>query len=206
MKIDRVNRSTCTSATSSITNPTWFDLGSNTGRCGRKPVTSRPGYGTANSLTPKLASVSYKSLTLFFNAWQMTLIFRLPYRTDLVKSRSKLLYDWRFTANYLILASSHLILTTKVSFFNWTLAVNCPYVTNLPDENIGLSLMNMLGLSSSVHFARIARYWRFFLLHYTEVLCQHKLCKAGHVYPIIWRCIVSGTCSLINRLAFVAVL
>jgi hypothetical protein len=39
------------------------------------------------------------------------------------KSKSKLLYDWRFTANQFILASSLLILTTRYSFLNWTLAV-----------------------------------------------------------------------------------
>jgi hypothetical protein len=31
---------------------------------------------------------------------------------------------------------------------------------------MGLSLMNMLGFSSSVHFAHKTRYWKFFLLHY----------------------------------------
>jgi hypothetical protein len=35
---------------------------------------------------------------------------------------------------------------------------------------MGLSLMNILGLSSSVHFANKACYWKFFLLHYTQVL------------------------------------
>jgi hypothetical protein len=33
---------------------------------------------------------------------------------------------------------------------------------------MGLSLMNMLGLSSSVHFAHLACYWNFFLLRYTH--------------------------------------
>jgi hypothetical protein len=46
---------------------------------------------------------------------------------------------------------------------------------------MGLSLMNMLGLSS-VHFAHIACYWKFFLLHYTQVLCQYRLCKACNAY------------------------
>jgi hypothetical protein len=47
---------------------------------------------------------------------------------------------------------------------------------------MGLSLVNMLGLSSSVHFAHIACYWKFFLLHYTQVPCQSRLCKADHAY------------------------
>jgi hypothetical protein len=42
--------------------------------------------------------------------------------------------------------------------------------------------MNMLGLSSSVRIAHIACYWKFFLLHCVQVLCQYRLCSAGHVY------------------------
>jgi hypothetical protein len=47
---------------------------------------------------------------------------------------------------------------------------------------MGLSLMNMLGLSPNVRIAHIACYWKFFLLHYTQVLCQYRLCKADHAY------------------------
>jgi hypothetical protein len=54
-----------------------------------------------------------------------------------------------------------------------------PYVI-LSDEKMGLSLMNMLSLSSIVRFAHIACYWKFFLLHYTQVLCQSRLCRAHH--------------------------
>jgi hypothetical protein len=39
------------------------------------------------------------------------------------KSESKLLYDWRFTANQFVLASSPLRLTTSDFFFNWTFVV-----------------------------------------------------------------------------------
>jgi hypothetical protein len=42
--------------------------------------------------------------------------------------------------------------------------------------------MNMVGLSSSVRIAHIACYWKVFLLHYTQVLCQYRLCKADHTY------------------------
>jgi hypothetical protein len=45
-----------------------------------------------------------------------------------------------------------------------------------------LSLMNTLGLLLSVCIAHIACYWIFFLLHYIQVLCQSKLCKADHAY------------------------
>jgi hypothetical protein len=46
---------------------------------------------------------------------------------------------------------------------------------------MGTSLMNMLGLSSSVRIAHIACYWKFFLLHYTQVLCQSRLYR-DHAY------------------------
>jgi hypothetical protein len=42
--------------------------------------------------------------------------------------------------------------------------------------------MNMLDFSSCVHFAYIACYWKIILLHYTQVLCQHRLCRADHVH------------------------
>jgi hypothetical protein len=47
---------------------------------------------------------------------------------------------------------------------------------------MGLSLMNTLGSSSSVRIAHVACYWKFFLLHYTQVLCQYRLCRADHAY------------------------
>jgi hypothetical protein len=47
---------------------------------------------------------------------------------------------------------------------------------------MGLSVMNVLGLSSSVHFTHIACYWKFFLLHYIQVLCQYRLYRADHAY------------------------
>jgi hypothetical protein len=57
-----------------------------------------------------------------------------------------------------------------------------PYVTSSLNEKIGLSLMNMLGLSSNVRIAHRACYWKFFLLHYVKVLCQSRLYKADHAY------------------------
>jgi hypothetical protein len=50
----------------------------------------------------------------------------------------------------------------------------------LSDENMGLSLMNMHGLSSSVRIAHITCYWIF--LHYTQVLCQYRLYRADHAW------------------------
>jgi hypothetical protein len=44
--------------------------------------------------------------------------------------------------------------------------------------------MNTLCLSSSVHlhFPHIACCWKFFLLDYTEVLCQYRRYRADHAY------------------------
>jgi hypothetical protein len=50
----------------------------------------------------------------------------------------------------------------------------------LPDEKMGVSLMNMLSLSSSVRIAHIACYWKFFLLHYIQVPFKYRLCKVDH--------------------------
>jgi hypothetical protein len=71
-------------------------------------------------------------------------------------------------------------------FFNWTLAV-IALRNILSDEKMGLSLMNMLGLFSSVRIAHIACYWKFFLVHYIQVLCQSRLCIADHAYLSILR-------------------
>jgi hypothetical protein len=46
---------------------------------------------------------------------------------------------------------------------------------------MGLSPMNTPALSSSVRIAHIACYWIFFHLHYIQILCQSRLCKADHI-------------------------
>jgi hypothetical protein len=55
--------------------------------------------------------------------------------TSYAESESKLLYDWRFTANQFFLVPSPLRLTTRL-FYDWTLS----------DEKMGLSPMNRLRL------------------------------------------------------------
>jgi hypothetical protein len=95
-------------------------------------------------------------------------------------SKSKLLYDWQFTANQFLLASSPLSLTTR-DFF--PLIEPLRSLCNiLSDEKMGLSPMNMLGLPSSVRIAHVACYCKFLLLHYTQVFCQYRLYKADHAY------------------------
>jgi hypothetical protein len=72
------------------------------------------------------------------------------------KSESKLLYDWQFTASQFFLASSPLRLMTRDFLFQLNPCSNSLYVNILSDEKMGLSLTNMLGLSSSVRIALIA--------------------------------------------------
>jgi hypothetical protein len=66
-------------------------------------------------------------------------------------------------------------------FFNWTPA-SIDFKNILFVEKMGLSLMNIPGLSSRVPFTHIARYWKLFLLHYTQVLCQYRPYRADHAY------------------------
>jgi hypothetical protein len=97
------------------------------------------------------------------------------------RSKSKLLYDWQFTANQFVSASSPLRLTTR-DFCPQPSPCGKSLCNIISDEKMGLSLMNMTGLSPSVPIALIAFYWKFSLLHYIQVLCQYMLCKAVHVY------------------------
>jgi hypothetical protein len=60
----------------------------------------------------------------------------------------ELLYEWRFTANQFVLATSPLRLTT-IFFFNWTLAVS-PYVTSSLTRGWVCRLQLLLGLASVV--------------------------------------------------------
>jgi hypothetical protein len=74
----------------------------------------------------------------------------LPYRTHL-KSKSELLYDWRFTAKQFVLASSPLRNTNTYIFFSTEPLRSWSLCNTLSDEKIDLPLMNMLGLSSRLN-------------------------------------------------------
>jgi hypothetical protein len=71
------------------------------------------------------------------------------------------------------------------SFFFTTEPLQSQSLRNIfSDEKMGLSLINMLHLLSSAYsyITHIARYWKFFLLRYLQILCQSRLCKADHAY------------------------
>jgi hypothetical protein len=57
----------CPSAALSNRNPTWFDLGSNPGRCGGKPETNRLSCGTALDHIPNLNFFRMTDWRSFFN-------------------------------------------------------------------------------------------------------------------------------------------
>jgi hypothetical protein len=106
-----------------------------------------------------LTGLQLSSILIFFYCdLRMNHEWILLYDWMRSESESKLFYDWRLTADQFILVSSPLKITTT-DFFNWTLSGNSPYVTSLSDEKMGLSLMNMVGLTSSVNFVYMACYW-----------------------------------------------
>jgi hypothetical protein len=84
-------------------------------------------YQLLAAITPRLAANSHRSPGLLF--------------TETSKSKSELLYDWRFTANKFVFVSSPLKMTTTDLYFFFQLNI-------LSDEKMDLSLM--LGLSSSL--------------------------------------------------------
>jgi hypothetical protein len=98
--------------------------------------------------------------------------------------KSMWLYDWLFTTNQFVLAPRPLRLTTsdppppRPS----ELLQSYSLCNILSDEKMGLSITIIRGILSSVRIAHTACYWKFYLLHCIEVLCQSRLCKAYHAY------------------------
>jgi hypothetical protein len=70
----------------------------------------------------------------------------IPSRSE---SESELLYDWRFTTNQFVLATSPVRLTTN-TFFNWTLVV-IVLCNILPDKRMGLSFTIAAGSRQRSH-------------------------------------------------------
>jgi hypothetical protein len=98
----------------------------------------------------------------------------------------KLVYDWRPTANQLVLASSPSWLTTRDLFLQMNPCDYSPYVTSsLTTGWVCLLWIGFASLLLSVRIAHIADYWKFLLVHYVQVLCQSKLCKADHAVLLI---------------------
>jgi hypothetical protein len=115
-------------------------------------------------------------------------------------SESELLYDWRFTANQFVLATSPLRITTR----NVLQVDHCghsPYVNILSDERMDLSLMNRFGLC---HVYVSQRVYMLQYIHCSSVeqfsptyeICEMRYavipnCKKFHIYcadiKIMWK-------------------
>jgi hypothetical protein len=108
---------------------------------------------------------------------------------------SKLLYDGRFTANQVALAPTPRDSRAEI-FFSTEPLRSLSLCNILSEVRMGLSLINMLGLSSSVCTAHIACYLKVFLMQYTQVLCQWY----GHsdhaniirIYPIVYHRLIGS--------------
>jgi hypothetical protein len=97
------------------------------------------------------------------------------------KSKSELLYDWRFTANQFVLASSPLRPTAR-HFFQLNSCANSPYVTSSLTIRWVCLLWICLAFRQ-VYISHIKHVIEnFFLLHYTQVLCQYRVYRANHAY------------------------
>jgi hypothetical protein len=96
--------------------------------------------------------------------------FRRLLRLARATEKAKLLYNWRFTANQFVLATSTLIPMIR-NIFQLNRCGNSPYVSNiLSNERMGLSLMNRLRLCE------------VYVSHKEHVLCQYRLCRADLAY------------------------
>jgi hypothetical protein len=94
------------------------------------------------------------------------------------KSKSKLLYNWWFTAIQLVLAPSPLRLMTRDIF-----AIELLWSKSCLTRGwVCLSWICLALCQVSVLHIRIACYWKFLLLRYVQVLSQSRLCKADHAY------------------------
>jgi hypothetical protein len=124
------------------------------------------------------------SRTFFFTAELPTLISLSWFLNTLskVKAKSKLLYDWRFLPPISCLGVKPLETHNWRLFFQLKACGHSPYVTSSLTRRwfrllwIGLTFRQVC-VSHIYHVN-----WNFFLLHYTQVLCQFRLCKAEHTY------------------------
>jgi hypothetical protein len=91
-------------------------------------VTAGPGFDDWVYLHFLTITINYYSSQSILPAKASTLLLVLqhhlhPYDWLTPASESESLYDWRYTANQVLLAPSPLRLTARISFLNWTPAV-----------------------------------------------------------------------------------
>jgi hypothetical protein len=142
----------------------------------------RPGSEPTTSLIqakPAVAASPCSLLRVILKHWIVSSDSVCRSEAGGLSENSELLYGRRFTANQFVLAQSPFRTKTK-EFFQLNPYGISPYVTSSLTR--WACLYSMLGLSSSVCIAEIACYWKFFLLHYIQVLCQYRFFRANHAY------------------------
>jgi hypothetical protein len=95
----KYSEKTCPSFTLPITNPTWLDVGSNTGRRGGKPATNRLSYGTAWHLPLNLLLITINLQQLTIDDYLRLVPFWLDYDylllcCDWLGSDLRITYEW----------------------------------------------------------------------------------------------------------------
>jgi hypothetical protein len=112
-------------------------------------------------------------------------VFHPPYSCQSTarqtKWKSKLPYDWRFTANQFVLASGPLRPTTWHFFFQLKSCGNSPYVTSSLTRR-WVCLLWMCLAFHHVYISHIYHITEYFLLQYIQVLFQYSLYRADHAY------------------------
>jgi hypothetical protein len=78
-----------------------------------------------NQWLPKTRSIPYWTASVFYST-----VTNEERRIIAHSYESELLYDWRFTANQLVLATSPLRLTTSILFIQLNACYHSPYVTS----------------------------------------------------------------------------
>jgi hypothetical protein len=104
---------------------------------------------------------SHRLLRLAGLRWR----YSTPPPQGILLARIVILYDWRFTANQFVLATSPLRLTTSNFIFQLNSCGYIPYVT-YSDERMGLSFTIAAGLASAVIFGSESRWTHDTILLY----------------------------------------
>jgi hypothetical protein len=114
----------------------------------------QPAVFTSRSSVTASTSADFSASTRKFSLNGSSLLtapflHRLPYRTDLVNQR-QLLYDWRFTADQLVLATRPLRLTTQNFIFQLNTCDHSPYIMSSLTRGWVCRLQLLLVLASAV--------------------------------------------------------
>jgi hypothetical protein len=114
----------------------------------------------------------------------------------LLKSKSKLLYNWQFTDHQFVLAPSPERFMTRDFFFNRTLAAIVLMQHPLWQKQKFLLWTGFTLPLSSLCITHIACYWKFVLVHYIQVLTNLSCLKhlgtdcTENTTPLLCRCCI----------------